>query len=452
MFNVITTIDFVACLCAIAALLVLIKGWDKKFTRLIKASIAALILLTLFHDVTNFFEWAGIQTILKHVESVEYYIEILVPVLWFLVLYFFLQEIMTHKLNEAMTRYKTLFEAAGESFIMLEFSSSGAPSLIDCNGATLKMFGFRSKEDLFGKNPEDLSPAIQANGISSHQCMKEIAKRTLEGESVSFEWQHLRVDGTSFDAEVSLNRIEVEDKPYLLAIVRDITGRKKIENLKNTLIRDVSHTLKSPLAVVKMACSMLKRGIESGDEEKTKKALNIAEENTVKAVKDVESILRMSSLDGSGPEGVGESISLKELFKELIQEVTGPITGKDLELIIDIPEEADKVFALTTDCKLLFENILENAYKFTDKGRVSVTSRVNGNFIDITVSDTGCGISSSHVDQVFDKFYKRNPAGSGIGLGLSICKEIVGRNEGSIEIVSEGEGKGTAARVSLPKG
>ena len=385
MFNVITAIDFVSCLCAIAALLVLIRGWDKKFTRPIKTSIAALILLMLFHDINNFFEWAGIQTILKHVENVEYYIEILVPVMWFLVLYFFLQEIMTHKLNEAMTRYKTLFEAAGESLMMLEFSGSGVPSFLDCNSATLKMFGFRSKEDLFGKNPEDFSPAIQANGISSHQCMKELTKKALEGEPLLFEWQHLRVDGKPFDAEVSLNRIELEDKPYLLAIVRDITGRKKIENLKNTLIRDVSHTLKSPLAVVKMACSMMKRGVESGDAEKTNKALNIAEENTIKAVKDVESILKMSSLEGFGPAGVGEIISLNDLFEELTKGATALIKGKDLELIIDIPEEADKVLALTTDCKLLFENILENACKFTDKGRISVTSRGNGNFIDITV-------------------------------------------------------------------
>lgn len=448
MFNTISIMDLASSFCAIIALIVLIAGWRGRFTNPIKYTIAGLFVLTLFHDFTNFLEWGGIANIF----GAEYYIEILVPVLWFLVVYFFSQDTTTHRLLEAMNRYKTLFAAAGEAIFIVDVTNPIGPKFVDCNNATLRVFGCDTKEDVIGKSPQDFSPPVQPGGISSKQRVAEVGRRAFEGEKLTFEWKHMRLDGTIFDAEVRLNRIELDNNFYVLAMVHDITDRKKIENLKNTIVRDVSHTLKSPLAVVKMACAMMEKGIEKGNMENVQRGQQIAKDNIDRAVKDIENILKMASLEGAGPMGIGESISLKDLFKEIIGDMPSYLANKPIELVINISLESDKVFGFESDLRMLFENLLENAYKFTEKGKISVNAKLNGSTVDITVSDTGCGIRDENIDRVFEKFYKRHSAMEGIGLGLSICKEIINRNEGKIKISSDGENKGTTVVISLAKG
>lgn len=452
MFNVISTLDFATCLFSIAAIIIVLRGWrNNDLSEGVKFTLLGLITLTYFHDFTNFLEWSGINYALE----VEYYIEILGPVLWFLVFYLFSQCILRETLERAMRRYRTLFEAAGESILIADISKEKGARFVDCNDATLKIFGCDKREDILGKSPEDFSPEKQPDGKVSYEQVIEVGKRTLSGNPQFFEWVHLRPDGTPFDAEISLTPIELEDKIHILAITRDITDRKKIQQMKNTLIRDVSHTLKSPLAVVKMACSMIEKGITTSNMEIAKRGREIAEENIAKAAKDVDNILRMASFEASESVSITENkevIPLKGLLEGIASGMYHFCTEKGLEIDVDIPDGADKVLALPNDCKLLFENIMDNACKFTKKGRVAVTSRLNGSFVDVDITDTGCGIDSNNIDKVFEKFYKRHPTVEGMGLGLSICKEIVTRNSGSIKIYSEGRDKGTKVVVSLLKG
>ena len=223
MFNVISTMDFAACLCSVAAVILIVGGWsNNRLPNVFKLTLFGLIILTLFHDFTNVLQWSGIAYVLE----VEYYVEILVPVLWFLAFYSFSQDVATHKLQQAMERYKTLFETAGEAIVIVDISDSEGARFIDCNSATLRMLGYRNKKDILRKSPEDFSPKIQADGMSSHDKIVELTSKALENIQQSFEWKHMRSDGTLFDAEVNLSRIELDDKYYVLATMRDITGRK----------------------------------------------------------------------------------------------------------------------------------------------------------------------------------------------------------------------------------
>ena len=157
----------------------------------------------------------------------------------------------------------------------------------------------------------------------------------------------------------------------------------------------------------------------------------------------------MASYESSSSSSVmknKEVISIKKLLEDIASDMCNICAINGLEINVDIPDGADKVFALSNDCKLLFENIIDNACKFTKKGRISVTSKLNGSFVEVDIIDTGIGITPDNIDQVFEKFHKRHPTVAGMGLGLSICKEIVARNSGNIEIFSEGKDKGTKVR------
>jgi len=121
--------------------------------------------------------------------------------------------------NEA--KFRTLFEAAQVAIFLMDRNH-----FLDCNRRTEELFGL-SKREIVGLSPLDLSPPVQPDGRPSAERAAEHMAATLAEGPQTFSWVHLRRDGTPFDAEVSLNRIDVGGELLLQAIVRDITGSKR---------------------------------------------------------------------------------------------------------------------------------------------------------------------------------------------------------------------------------
>ncbi|MCP4645084.1 MAG: PAS domain S-box protein [bacterium] len=126
-------------------------------------------------------------------------------------------------LRQSEERYHSLFQNASDAI----FAIRGA-GIIMCNAKTLEMFGC-TQEQILGHTPGHWSPAFQPDGCESAGRAEERIGAALGGERQVFEWVHRRYDGTLFDAEVSLNGIELDGDACVLAIVRDISGRKRTE-------------------------------------------------------------------------------------------------------------------------------------------------------------------------------------------------------------------------------
>ena len=126
-------------------------------------------------------------------------------------------------LRESEAKFRTLFDTANDAIFMSD--ESGFRS---CNPQALKIFGGKADE-IIGHSPAEFSPATQPNGRSSSDLAREKIEGAFAGQPQFFEWRHRRLDQTLFDAEVSLNRIELGGKAYVQGIVRDITNRKRAE-------------------------------------------------------------------------------------------------------------------------------------------------------------------------------------------------------------------------------
>jgi PAS domain S-box-containing protein len=128
------------------------------------------------------------------------------------------------RLVASEVEYRTLFDASRDANLLLDKSG-----FLNCNRATLQMFGCRSRDDVVSKHPADWSPPTQPDGQNSRAAAGARIEAAFATGGQSFEWMHRRADGTTFPAEVLLSRMEYHGKSVLLATVRDITARKQTE-------------------------------------------------------------------------------------------------------------------------------------------------------------------------------------------------------------------------------
>ncbi len=127
------------------------------------------------------------------------------------------------KLEESALRYRTLFEYANDSIFLIKNKV-----FIDCNSQTLELFKC-SREEIIGRVSNVFFPVVQPDGRQSKELFREKIETALAGEPQFFEWRYCTNDGDFFDADVSLNKIELGEEVLIQAIVRDVTNRKKWE-------------------------------------------------------------------------------------------------------------------------------------------------------------------------------------------------------------------------------
>jgi signal transduction histidine kinase len=242
-----------------------------------------------------------------------------------------------------------------------------------------------------------------------------------------------------------------------VSTARDITEFKEMEEAKNKLIRNISHSVKTPIAMTETAINLIRYGIEEKDDEQVRLAGAIASRNIGKVRRDIGNMLSLFVIDmkteyaaNKTPRGSAPKASLYSAVRCFTDDIAYLLQKKGIKVETAISGDADDVPISEKDLKIVLENILDNALKFTDKGIVNVKSRRLEGRLEIEVADTGCGLEAGEKDRIFEKFYKHDVSTEGIGLGLAICKEIINGYGGTIEAFSEGPDRGTAVIIKLP--
>lgn len=151
-------------------------------------------------------------------------------------------------LADSERKFRSLFEMSWDAILL-----SDREKFLDCNPAAVRMFGCSSKEELLGTHPSELCPPAQPDGTPSLQVMVVRKMAAFQTGRQSFEFQHRRKDGSLFQADVLLNRIEINGQPVLQGVIRDVSARKQVEAelaFKTSLLEAESETTLDGLLVV----------------------------------------------------------------------------------------------------------------------------------------------------------------------------------------------------------
>lgn len=256
------------------------------------------------------------------------------------------------------------------------------------------------------------------------------------------------------DFSVYVPTIHTADKlDYLDVMIIDFNKMVEelgsIETLKTDFISNVSHEMKTPISIIKNYAQLLQTGQASKEQEK-EYAKGI-EDAATRLSSLISNILKLNKLEH---QRITPEIKTYDVCRQLCESVflyEDAMEKKEIELEADI-EDAAMIKADAQLMELVWNNLLSNAVKFTERGgSITIRQASDEEYVRVSVSDTGCGISKESINHIFDKFYQGDTSHSteGNGLGLALVKRVLELMDGEIQITSE-EGKGSTFLVTLP--
>ncbi len=398
--------------------------------------------------------------------------------------------------KNAELKFRTLYESSSDAIMLL-----GDTGFIDCNQATLNMFRSDSVEQFCNYKPAELSPAKQPDGRNSFDAANEYINQAFNDGKLFFEWRHKRVDGEEFDADVLLTPFYMNGKKILQATVRDISERKKAEQLLKEryaelqdanekisetqslllqsdkmaslgqLAAGVAHEINNPVGFVKSNVGSLRKYIQDlfsiisfyesvedkiQDKNALEKIKNLKEENELNYLKqDVADLLKENE------DGLDRVIKIVKDLKDFSHageaewqcsniesglDSTLNIVHNELKYKAEIIKEYGGIPAITcipSQLNQVFMNLLVNAaHAIDDKGKVYIrTGMADVDSVFIEIEDTGHGIPEDKLSRIFDPFFTTKEVGKGTGLGLSLAYGIIEKHKGNINVESK-QGKG----------
>jgi two-component system phosphate regulon sensor histidine kinase PhoR len=238
----------------------------------------------------------------------------------------------------------------------------------------------------------------------------------------------------------------------VLLMVQDVTQIRKLENMRTDFVSNVTHELKTPLTSIRGFVDTLKNGAID-DKTVAMRFLEIIEIEAERLQTLIQDILSLSEIEGTiGDKNISPT-NIGEVIQEVVTILEPKAKEKDIAILVEIEENMNFMPCNRDRIKQLFINLVDNAIKYTEKGRVLITCKEEFKWLLITVEDTGIGIESKHIPRLFERFYRvdkgRSRKMGGTGLGLSIVKHITELYSGRLSVESE-VGKGTIIKVRFP--
>ena len=240
----------------------------------------------------------------------------------------------------------------------------------------------------------------------------------------------------------------------LRGVFRDVTQKRRYENLKDDFVSTISHELRTPLTVVREGVSQLQDGLFgalSGDQ---KSLLSVLLQNVDRLGHIIAALLNVSELEAGQMRVQRSLFNIVDIAREVAGDFKAVAQQRNLQLRVLPQKEKIDLYIDRNMISHLLTHLISNALKFTEKGAIEIRLSEQDDFVECKVADTGRGISSPDISRIFEKFRQIErdvgPGEKGTGLGLSISKKLVELHHGRIQ-VSSTPGQGTTVTFLLPK-
>lgn len=287
---------------------------------------------------------------------------------------------------EKETKYRSLFEMSDDAILVIENNT-----FIDCNSAVVKMLGCKNKEELLNTHPSELSPEKQPDGRLSFEKAQEMMSLALTNGSHRFEWTHTRANGENFPVEVWLSKVEFDNRVLINTIWRDLTEKKKADEIilksieeKEILLKEIHHRVKNNLQIITSLLNLQANSVES---EKVK-AILFQSKSRIESMCKVHEMLYSSKNLSS----INYQVYLKDLLNKLIHNAKGEIN------LITLKLDVDNLFVninTAIPLGLLINEVVTNSLKYAfpnDKGEIYVKIKpINNLEFNLKIGDNGVG-------------------------------------------------------------
>lgn len=237
-------------------------------------------------------------------------------------------------------------------------------------------------------------------------------------------------------------------------IVANIEELKSVESLRRELMANVSHDLRTPLAVTQGYIETLQIKSEQLSKEEQNHYLNIIQKNIGKLANLIDQLFEYTKLEAKQIEPQKESFPISDLAYDVFEKYQQLATVKKITINLDIEKNLPLVFADISLVERVIQNLMDNALKFTPEGGdVTIEMKSDKRYVFVSIKDTGIGIKKEELTKIFER-YKQSTTSKkvereGAGLGLAIAKKIMEIHDSTIKVVSQPD-RGTTFQFQLP--
>lgn len=234
----------------------------------------------------------------------------------------------------------------------------------------------------------------------------------------------------------------------------NIEKLKQVENLRRELIANVSHDLRTPIAIIRGYVETLQIKEETITAEERKRYINTVRESAEKLEKLVNELFELSKLEANQVKAKKEPFIISELVSDISNKYQLIAKTKNITIDTVLSKELPPVFADISLIERVMQNLIDNAMKYTPEGGkiiIKTLKNSDGN-VEVTVSDNGMGIPENEREQIFERYYKANnytDLKNSTGLGLAIAKKILDLHNSTLDLISR-ENFGSSFIFRLP--
>jgi two-component system phosphate regulon sensor histidine kinase PhoR len=227
-----------------------------------------------------------------------------------------------------------------------------------------------------------------------------------------------------------------------LVLLRDVSEKRKIERIKSDLVSNVSHELKTPIAIVKGYLETIRE--HPLDKKMTEEFINRAIENVDRQNSLIEDIIKLSMIESS-TEFQKEAIDIRKIIERCVDILSPKVASKGLTITMDFDRSDYSISGNSFIAEEIFFNLIDNAINYNNpSGSITISGEKKGSTFLFAISDTGIGIPERAIDRIFERFYRvdtgRSRGTGGTGLGLSIVKHAAQVIGWSVSVNSDNTG------------